>query len=77
MRYSQLRSDARRSKRSSPRQAASIVSWEHVLSVLHRSEQAVAVQLQLAPVGLGEPAERLLVAAGGLIEQRLCHRLAP
>jgi hypothetical protein len=34
----------------------------HVLGVLHRADDAVAVQLQLAPVGLGQRAKRLLVA---------------
>jgi hypothetical protein len=34
----------------------------HVLGVVHRAEGAVALQLQLAPVGFGELAKRLLVA---------------
>ena len=38
---------------------------DHVLGVLHRAENPVAVQLQLAPVGVGELAERLLVARPG------------
>src|SRR5260370_446482 len=35
---------------------------QHVLSVLSRAEDLVAVQQELAPVGVGELAERLLVA---------------
>ena len=38
---------------------------QHVLGVLDRAEDPVAVQLQLAPVGLGELAERLPVASPG------------
>jgi hypothetical protein len=38
---------------------------QHVLSVLHRAENLVAVQQELAPVGVGELAERLLVADPG------------
>ena len=41
---------------------------EHVLGVGQRAEQPVAVQLHLAPVRLGELAERLLVAAPGAFE---------
>jgi hypothetical protein len=35
---------------------------DHVLCVLHRAEDPIAVHLQLAPQGLGELAKRLLVA---------------
>ena len=35
---------------------------QQVLGVLHRAEHAVAVQLELAPVGVGELAKRVLVA---------------
>ena len=55
---------ARRAPRScsSPRQAAEQRLLEHVLSVLHRAQHPVAVQLQLAAEGVGELAKRLLVA---------------
>ena len=62
IRYSQVRTEARPSNASRPRQAASSVSCTSVLGVLHRAEDPVAVQLQLAPVGVGELAKRLLVS---------------
>jgi hypothetical protein len=46
-------------------------------SAMHRAEDAVAVQLQLAPVGLGELAKRLLVARARPCEHGLAQRVAP
>jgi hypothetical protein len=43
----------------------------HVLGVLERAEDPVAVHLQLAPVRLGELAKRLLVAGARPRERRL------
>jgi hypothetical protein len=46
---------------------------EQILGVLHRSEDPVAVQLQLAPVGVDELAERVLVPGAGAGEDLLAH----
>ncbi len=46
---------------------------EHVFCVLHRAEDPVAVQLQLAPVGVGELAERLPVSRTGAGQRCLGH----
>jgi hypothetical protein len=43
----------------------------HVLGVLQRTEDAVAVQLQLAPAEFGELAKRLLVPGPRACERRL------
>ncbi len=45
----------------------------HVLGVLDRAEDAVAVHLQLAPVRVGQLAERLLVALAGAVQGGLGH----
>jgi hypothetical protein len=69
---SQERREARPSKLARPRQAAPGREQgllQHVLSVLHRAEDLVAVQQELAPVGVGELAERLLVAGPGTGER--------
>jgi hypothetical protein len=52
---------------------------EQILCVLRRAHDPVDVQLQLAPVGIGEVAERLLVAGARTGEGLLGHRriLAP
>src|SRR5205085_10712683 len=47
---------------------------EGILGVLHRAEHAVAVDLELAPVGLGQRAERPLVAGASLDQAALGHR---
>src|SRR5438552_16418714 len=46
---------------------------QHVLSVLHRAEDPIAVELKLAPVGVGELAKRLLVALSCTHQQSLAH----
>ncbi len=46
---------------------------EHVFRVLHRAEDPVAVQLQLAPVRVGEFPERIPVARPGPGERRHGH----
>src|SRR6202035_2568698 len=46
---------------------------EHVLSVVHRPEDPIAVDLQLAPVGVGELAKRLLVALRRTRQQPFAH----
>ena len=48
---------------------------DHVLSVLHRAEHPVAVQVQLPAQGIGELAEGLLVAGAGTRQQLLAHAL--
>ena len=63
--YSHARRDERPSNCSSPRQAASNVSWKEVLGVLQRPGDPIAVQLQLTAMGVGELRERGLVAALG------------
>ena len=65
IRYSQVLTEARRSKRSSERQARSSVSCSDVLGVVDRAEHAVAVDLERAPVRLDERAEGALVAGLG------------
>src|SRR5262249_25719331 len=44
-----------------------------VLGVLHLAEDPVAVQLQLAPVGVRERRERLMVARAGTDQIALVH----
>src|SRR6185437_6390875 len=44
---------------------------QQILGVLDRAEDAVAVHLKLAPVGLDQLAERLPVARAGLVQQLL------
>src|SRR4029077_6174285 len=44
-----------------------------VLGVLHLAEDPVAVQLQLAPVGVGERRERLMVARTGTDQSGVAH----
>src|SRR5919202_3209808 len=44
-----------------------------VLGVLHLAEDPVAVQLQLAPVGVRERGERLLVARTGTHQNGVVH----
>src|SRR6201996_6766384 len=49
-------------------------SQEHrVLGVLHLAEDPVAVQLQLAPVGVRERRERLMVACTGTDQSAVVH----
>ena len=63
--YSQARSEERPSKLLKPAPGRQQRLLKRVLGVLERAEDPVAVDLQLAPVGLGELAERLLVAGAG------------
>ena len=48
---------------------------EHVLSVLHRAEDPIAVHLELAPVGVYELAKRLLVAESCTRQQGLAYHV--
>jgi hypothetical protein len=50
---------------------------EHVFGVLERAEDPVAVQLELAPEGVGELPERQLIARTGAAQQPLGHQLRP
>ena len=49
---------------------------DHVLGVLERAEDSVAVQLQLAAVRIGEGAEGLLVAVSGALQRCVGHLLS-
>ena len=74
----------------SPKRGALLEPWkappggeqrllEHVLRLLDRADDPVDVQLQLAPVGIGQLAKRVLVPTARTGEHRLGHRriLAP
>ena len=62
IRYSHARSGERCSKPARPRHALAQRLLQRVLSVLHRAEDPIAVELKLASVGVGQLAERLLLA---------------
>jgi hypothetical protein len=47
---------------------------QHVLSVLHRAEDPIAVDLELVPVRVGEFAKGLLVALSCTRQQSLAHQ---
>jgi hypothetical protein len=46
---------------------------DQVLGVLRRADDPVHVQLELTPVGIGQLAERVLVAGAGLGNRPLGH----
>ena len=73
IRYSQARTDALFGEllKSAPRGEQRLL--EQVLGVLRRADDPVDVQLELAPVGVGQLAERLLVA-GARTSQDLLGR---
>ena len=85
IRYSQVWTEARRSKRSSDRQARSSVSWTTSSASWTRAEHPVAVDLERAAVRLDERAEGALVAGLGggdaagvaVLMQRLDGRRRP
>ena len=58
------RSDARPSKLGEPAPRVEHCLLERVLSVLHRPEDPVGMELELLTIGAGEFAERLLVPPG-------------
>src|SRR5215217_1655729 len=68
IRYSQARTDARSSNRSSPRHCGEQRLLEQVLGVLGRADDPVDVELELAPVGVGQLAKRVLVAGARTVE---------
>ena len=72
MRYSHARSERPELADRTPCGQQSLL--KHVLGVLDRSEDPVAVRLQFAAVGLDEFAEGLAIAGPGPGEDCLDHR---
>jgi hypothetical protein len=77
MRYSQARTDARSSYCSRPRGEQRLL--QQILGILRRADDPVDVQLELTTVGVGQVAERVLVAGARASEGLLGHAriLAP